>query len=108
MTKARRYCSAQQKIAIAISAIKENLTQAQLTSKYGVHVSQIKIWKQEALKAIEEFFSGKKRRSEKERERLIESLYRQIGQLHSQVDWMKKKCANEHRGEASDARTETS
>lgn len=52
MTKKRNYYTASKKSKIAIAAIEGKLTQAQLTSEYGVHPTQIKEWKQTALKAI--------------------------------------------------------
>ena len=50
MSKKRNYYSASKKSKIAIAAIEGKLTQAQLTSEYGVHPTQIKEWKQTALK----------------------------------------------------------
>ena len=58
MTKLRSYFTASMKSKIAIAAVEGKLTQAQITSEYGVHATQIKAWKQPALKAIEDVFSG--------------------------------------------------
>lgn len=40
MTKKRNYYTASKKSKIAIAAIEGNLTQAQITSEYGVHPTQ--------------------------------------------------------------------
>ena len=58
MTKARSYFTASKKSKIAISAVEGKLTQAQISSEQGVHTTQIKTWKQTALKAIDDVFSG--------------------------------------------------
>jgi len=57
MTKKRNYYTTSKKAKIAIAAIESKLTQAQITSEYGVHATQIKTWEQITLKAIEEAFS---------------------------------------------------
>ena len=58
MTKPHIYFTASMNSKIAIVAVEGKLTQAQITSEYGVHATQIKAWKQTALKAIEDVFSG--------------------------------------------------
>lgn len=49
MSKKRTQYTPKQKTAIAATAIAEKRTQAQLSSDYKVHASQIKQWKQQAL-----------------------------------------------------------
>ncbi len=49
MPKKRNYYTVSKKSKIAVAAIDGKLTQAQLTSEYGVHATQIKAWKQTAL-----------------------------------------------------------
>ncbi len=49
MSKKRTVYSAKRKAEIAIEAIKESLTQAQLSSQHEIHPSQLKSWKQQAL-----------------------------------------------------------
>ena len=45
MTKKARQYSAEEKAKIVVEAIKGELTIAQITSKYGVHTTQIQHWK---------------------------------------------------------------
>ena len=47
-------------------------------------------WKKEALMALPDVFSTAKDRKKQEQEKLIEELYRQIGQLKVENDWLKK------------------
>ena len=100
MSKKRTHYSAKQKTQIAVAAIQEKRTQAQLSSEYDVHASQIKQWKQQALKAIEQDFIGHHAKQAKVNDKLVNDLYQQIGQLHTQVDWLKKKSELNSRGEA--------
>jgi hypothetical protein len=43
------------------------------------------------LEHVEELFVDKRRQHDKEQRELIEELYKQIGQLKVELDWMKKK-----------------
>jgi transposase len=54
----RNYYTALKKSKIALAAIEGKLTQAQLTSEYDVHPTQIKALKQTALQAISDVFSN--------------------------------------------------
>jgi len=71
------------------------LTQAQLTSEYGVHPTQIKAWKQTALQAISDAFSNSHDKDKKEQAELVGALYEEIGRLQAQLSWLKKKTATE-------------
>ena len=71
MTKKRNYFTASKKAKIAIVAVEGKLTQAQITSEYGVHATQVKTWKQTALKAIDDVFSGAHEKKEKTQEQFL-------------------------------------
>ena len=49
--KAKQY-SAEEKAKVALEAIKGESTIAQISSKYGVHATQIARWKQEAIELL--------------------------------------------------------
>ena len=49
MSKKAKQYSATEKSKIVIEAIKGELTIAQITSKYGVHSTQIQEWKKKGL-----------------------------------------------------------
>ena len=78
---------------VALAAIKGDMTAAELSSKYEVHRSQINNWRKHAMDGLVEIFRGKRDKSFKENEKLIDELYRQIGQLKVENDWLKKKAA---------------
>lgn len=91
MSDIRRGHPASFKAKVALEALKELLTVAQLSSQYGVHSTQIMRWKKEATKILLEGFGDKRGKDTKEREVLIEELYKQIGQQKVELDWLKKK-----------------
>jgi len=78
---------------VALAAIKGDMTTAELSSKYEVHRSQINNWRKRALEGLREIFRGKRDKSMKDNEKIIDELYRQIGQLKVENDWLKKKAA---------------
>jgi transposase-like protein len=87
----RKKHSAAFKAKVALEAIKENRTSAELSSAYGVHTTMITRWKRQVLEHLPEVFSDKVKRKDKNNEELLASLYQQIGQLKVELDWLKKK-----------------
>jgi putative transposase len=64
---------------------------AQIASEYGVHPNQIRQWRQKLLEELPQLFSDRRKCAEKDGEELQAELYRQIGQLKVELDWLKKK-----------------
>jgi transposase len=93
MTTAKKQYSAAEKTKIALEAIKSELTIAQISSKYGVHATQISKWKQQAIESMQTGFSsrGGKAKSEDDQSELVDKLYKQIGKLSTECEWLKKK-----------------
>ena len=91
MGKTRKNYSSAFKAKIALEAIKKEKTMAQLSSEYGVHANQINLWRKRLLEELPEIFSKKRQRKEKDNKGLQDELYRQIGQLKVELDWLKKK-----------------
>ena len=79
------------KTKVALDAIKEVKTLAELSSAYGVHTSQVRRWKETAINSLTTCFSEVQRIREQNQEELIQNLYQQIGQLKVELDWLKKK-----------------
>ena len=74
------------KAKVALEAIKEEETMAELASKYGVHPTQIRRWKKAATEGMTELFRDGKGKEVEEKNLLIEELYRKIGQLKVELD----------------------
>ena len=91
MKKEAKQYSAEEKTKIALEALKGELTIAQITSKYGVHPTQINHWKKQALESMIMGFKDKRKGKDPGEGQLIGELYQQIGQLTVERDWLKKK-----------------
>lgn len=79
------------KAKVALEALKEEKTSVELAREYQVHPGQIRQWKQIAKEGLVGLFNGKKKKEDKDKDELIQELYRKIGQLEVEVDWLKKK-----------------
>lgn len=77
------------KAKVALEALREEKTSAELASQYQVHPAQIRRWKSIAANRLVELFQEKKPNGDEER--LVEELYCQIGHLKVELDWLKKK-----------------
>jgi len=87
----RKKYDAALKAKIALEAVKGDKTIREISSEYGVHPNQIMKWKKQLLEELPSIFSDKKVNTEKERGDLEAELYRQIGQLKVELEWLKKK-----------------
>lgn len=87
--KARQY-SPEEKAKVALEAIKGDLTMAQISSKYGIHSTQITNWKKQALEGVVLGFKSKAKSDDPGQQNLVKQLYEQIGQLIVERDWLKK------------------
>lgn len=79
------------KAKVALEAIKEQKTIAELSSQYQVHTTQITKWKKQALDILTQGFAGQQKQSEKDDGDIKQELYTQIGRLKVEVDFLKKK-----------------
>ena len=79
------------KAKVALEAIRGEKTLAQLSSEFGVHANQIGLWRKQLIKELPSLFSDRRKKRDKEQDELISELYREIGQLKVEVDWLKKK-----------------
>lgn len=87
---ARKQYNKQEKSRIAIEAIKGQKTVSELSSEYGVHSTQINKWKKQLLDGAVEVFSKKVDNSEQQHVDECDRLYKKVGQLQVEVDWLKK------------------
>jgi transposase len=90
MNKRNQY-SAEFKAKVAILAVSNTQTVAEIASTYKVHPTQIAKWKALLQKNAQDIFSDKRQRHLENKEKLIEELYKQIGQRNVELDWLKKK-----------------
>ena len=87
----RRIHSPAFKAKVALEAIKEQKTIAELSSMYSVHSSQITKWKKQALNILALGFGTGQKQREKDDKELVQELYWQIGKMKVELDFLKKK-----------------
>jgi transposase-like protein len=88
MKRTRRKFTAGFKAQIAIEALKERDTLAELSKKYEVHPNIISKWKQEFIDRSAEIFQTNPPEEDFDAER--QKLFAKIGQLEMERDWLKK------------------
>jgi len=87
----KKHFTPQQKAAVALEAIKGQLTIPQIASKYEVHPTQIGHWRNHVIKGVQDLFSDKRKKENWDKDRQIEELYKIIGQRQTELEWLKKK-----------------
>jgi transposase len=92
MSVKRKSHSVSFKAKVAIAALREQETVAQLSSRYAVHSTQIHLWKRHLLDGAEGLFGtvGRPRKGDSN-EVCVDELYEQIGRLKMELEWLKKK-----------------
>jgi transposase len=88
MKETRRKFTAAFKAKLAIEALQERKTLAEISTEFGVHSNMIKRWKQEFVSRASEIFETKAVSNDNESEQ--ERLYAKIGKLEMEKDWLKK------------------
>lgn len=90
--------SPKQKAFIALAALKGDKI-SKLASDYGVHPNQIGKWKKQAEEEMEILFADKRKKENYSKDRVIDELYKTIGQRDIEISWLKKKFKIELPGE---------
>jgi transposase-like protein len=88
MKRTRRKFTGAFKAKVAIEALKERESLAELSKHYEVHPNIITKWKKEFLENSAYVFDQQSKETEKEID--IEKLYAKIGQLEIENDFLKK------------------
>jgi len=89
MGKRKNY-SPEFKAKVAIEAIKGEKTISQIASEFNVHPILVSKWKKQFLENSHKVFSSEGNK-EKELQKTIDELYKQIGQLKVERDFLSKK-----------------
>ena len=82
--------SAKQKAALALAAIKGERVN-DLASHYQINPNLIHKWKKIIEEQSEQIFLDKRQKENFSKDRLIEELYKSIGQREVEINWLKKK-----------------
>jgi transposase len=89
--RTRRKIDAGVKAKIALEALREQATVADLAQRYQVHPNQIYAWKKQLQEQAARAFESGNGDSAADREREIERLHAKIGQLIVERDFLAKR-----------------
>lgn len=79
------------KAKVAIEAIKGHKTTAQIAQMFGVHPTLVGGWKKQALAGLPEVFGNGHDRLRQQVDAEKDELFKQIGQLKVELDFLKKR-----------------
>jgi transposase len=91
--KRKRY-TPEFKSQIVLEVLKEEKTMNEIASSHGIHVNQIRQWRNTFLDQMPQLFKNDNKKSDQikaDYENQIESLYAEVGRLTTQLSWLKKK-----------------
>jgi transposase len=87
MSRIRKSHSAEFKGQVALAAIRDDATIAELSVRYGVHATVVHRWKRDAVAAMVAGFSGKQEYQNEGHTLEIKELHAKIGQLTVEKDF---------------------
>jgi transposase-like protein len=82
------------KAQVVRELLKEELTLAQIATKFAVHPTQLSEWKATAIRGLPSLFLDEQKALETTKaahEQQLTDLYVEIGKLSTQLNWLKKK-----------------
>jgi transposase len=89
MIKKRKQYSPEFKAKVALAALRNEQSTSELAVRFEVHPTMIGNWKRELIEGAAEMFD-KGQKTKKQHNATVDELYRQIGQLKVEKDFLSK------------------
>lgn len=83
-----------EKARLVLEAIQGESTINEIASRNSIHPNLLARWKNQAIKGLPHIFENETAKTHKmaiEYEKEKDALYKQIGKLTTQIEWLKKK-----------------
>ena len=90
MSRKRKQYISEFKAKVALAALKNEETVVQLAARYEVHPTMIHTWKRNLLEGAADIFD-KGQKKDKQAEAKVDELYRHIGKLKVERDFLSRK-----------------
>lgn len=87
----RKRFSNEFKAKVALAALRGDKTMSELASEFEVHPTQVSAWRNELKERATEIFGTPRDKAAGNKDELIEELYKNLGQMKVEHDWLKKK-----------------
>ena len=91
MSKKRKQYSASFKSKVALAALKGDQTTSEIAARCEIHPPMVSSWKRELLDNASDLFEGKKKSGKQSNEPSSDELYREIGRLTVERDFLSRK-----------------
>ena len=91
MPKTRKSHPPSLKAKVAVEAIKGVKTTSQIAQMFSIHPNLVGSWKKQALAGLTDVFANGREHSRQQADAEKDELYRQIGQLKVELDFLKKR-----------------
>ena len=90
MSNKRKRYNPEFKAKVALAALKNEETMSEISARFGVHPTMIAAWKRALLDGAPDIFD-KNQKTKKQAEEHVDELYRQIGRLQVERDFLSRK-----------------
>jgi transposase-like protein len=88
--KKRKVYPKELRARVALEALKETKTIAEISSEYEVHSNMVSKWKKHLQDNIADIFI-RKNEKDPDAQQQIDNLYKEIGRIQVENGWLKKK-----------------